>query len=113
MGELSFLADEHVDRAFVTGLQANGFEVAVVGEDYPTGEDDVTLLDVCEEQDLVLLTNDRDFVRLGQQQPHPGVVIYTSQGVAVGDFVGAIRRIDDHFSPESMREQVVWLTQWL
>lgn len=113
MGPLSLLADEHVDRAVVTGLRANGFEVAVVGEEYPTGEDDETLLDVCEGEGLVLLTNDRDFVRLGKQRTHPGVVIYTTHDIAVGDFVGAIRRIDDRFSPESMRDQVVWLTQWL
>ena len=113
MGQLAFLADEHVDRALILGVRANGFEVAVVDEDYPTGEDDEALIDVCVERGLVLLTNDRDFVHLGRSRTHPGIVIYTAQEIPVGTFVSGIRRIDDHFSLDSIRDQILWLTQWL
>lgn len=113
MGQLAFLADEHVDRALVTGVLANGYDVAVVREDYPSGEDDETLLDVCEKRGLVLVTNDRDFVRLGRRREHSGVVVYTSQEIPVGTFVGAMRRIDDQFSPETIRNQIIWLDQWV
>lgn len=113
MDQLAFLADENVDRALILGIRANGYDVAAVGEEYPTGEDDEALMDVCEERDLVLITNDRDFVRLGRNRTHPGMVIYTVQGIPVGEFVGAVRRIDDHFSTGSIRDQIIWLTQWL
>lgn len=113
MGQLAFLADEHVDRALILGVRANGYEVAVVSESYPAGEDDDALLDVCENRGRVLITNDRDFVRIGRTRSHPGIVIYTAQVVSVGRFVGAVRRIDDHFTYESIRDQVLWLTQWI
>ena len=112
MGRLAFLADEHVDRALILGVRANGYDVAVVGEEYPAGEDDGALMDVCEQRNLVLLTNDRDFVRLGRSRAHTGIVIYTTQTIPVGEFVGAIRQIDDHFTPRSIRNQILWLRQW-
>lgn len=37
---LSFLADEHVKRVFVSELRANGYEVAWLDSGYETGTSD-------------------------------------------------------------------------
>lgn len=113
MVKLAFLADEHVPRAYVRALRSSGFTVEQVGDDHPGGIDDESLLEIGLEQGLVLVTNDRDFVGLAQERPHAGVVVYTDQGIAAGEFVGTVRRIDAHFSPAAVERTVLWLGQWM
>lgn len=112
MGELAFLADEHVPRAYVHALRASGYTVERVASDHPEGLDDDSLLEIGRDRQLVLVTNDRDFVRLARGRPHAGIAMYTDQGLEPGEFVGAIRRIDAHFPPSTAAGEVFWLGQW-
>ena len=68
MAQLSFLADEHVKRSYVHALRAHGFDVVAVAEGAETGERDAVHLERSSQQNLVVLTNDDDFVRLAQQR---------------------------------------------
>ena len=113
MAQLSFLADEHVKRSYVHVLRANGFEVIAVAEGDATGlRDDIHLKRSSDER-LVVLTNDDDFVRLAQEQPHTGIVFYSEQNHDPSDFVAGIRRIDRFLSPGDMRNHIEWLENWL
>ena len=113
MGRLAFLADEHVNRAYVSVLRSNGYRVAVVGADYEPGTDDVTLLARCRSERLVLLTNDEDFVELAAECAHTGVIFYQQHGHPPGTFVRAIGRIDRHLSVDDFENHVEWLENWL
>lgn len=113
MTQLSFLADEHVKRSYVHALRANGFEVIAVVEGNETGQRDNIHLDRSSQQNLVVLTNDDDFVRLAQERPHAGVVFYSDQNHEPSEFVTAIRRIDRFFSPKDIQNHVEWLENWL
>lgn len=112
MTRLSFLADEHVKRSYVTALRGNGFEVrsaTTVG----AGKTDREHLQTSRTENLTILTNDDDFVRLAQTQSHNGIVYYGRQDHKPGEFVTAIRRIDRYFSPENMHDHIEWLENWL
>jgi len=113
MAHLSFLADEHVKRAYVTALRANGFEVVAVAEGDETGREDQSHLATSETRGLVVLTNDDDFVRLGRDTEHAGIVYYSQQNHDPGQFVTAIRRIDRYFAPEELHGHIEWLENWL
>ena len=113
MDALSFRADEHVDSAFVTALRAEGYAVSTVNEDYERGLHDEDHLVACRESGRVVLRNDDDFVELGRHVEHAGIIRYSEQSLAPGEFVRAIRRIDGHFSPEAMDGHIEWLEQWL
>ena len=113
MAHLSFLADEHVKRSYVHALRAHGFDGVAVAEGAETGERDAVHLERSSQQNLVVLTNDDDFVRLAQQRPHAGVVFYSEQQHAPSEFVTAIRRIDRCFSPDDMHNHIEWLENWL
>ena len=76
MAQLSFLADEHVKRSYIHALRGNGFEVVAVIEGDRTGQKDGFHLKMSSQQNLVVLTNDDDFVRLARERPHAGVVFY-------------------------------------
>ena len=113
MGRLRFLADEHVNRAYVSAIRSNGYEVSTAGEAYETGERDEALLDVCRERDLVLLTNDTDFVELSFERDHAGIIVYNRFDHTPRAFVRAVDRIDRHVPPEEFENHVEWLENWL
>jgi predicted nuclease of predicted toxin-antitoxin system len=113
MARLSFLADEHVKRAYVSALRANRFEVVAAAEGEHAGLDDREHLTTSDERGWVILTNDDDFVRLGQRHAHAGIVYYRDQSHRPGDVVTAIRRIDRQFVPEQMHNHIEWLENWL
>ena len=93
---MRLLADEHVPPAFVTTLQSEGHDVAVVGDAVEFGSDDVTVLEYARETDRVLLSEDTDF-RGGDPQlrdvDHPGVLACDT-GASPGAVAAAIRRIE-------------------
>lgn len=61
----------------------------------------------------MLLTNDRDFVSLGKEVDHSGIVIYVARELSPGPFVRGIRRVDRQFTPQTMRNNIEWLEDWL
>lgn len=113
MNALALLADEHVKRAFITALRANGYDVAAVHEEYPGGLGDAELLDRCLDEGRIMLTNDDDFVRLARTRDHAGIVAYSDQNCSPAEIVRGITRIDRHLDDEAMRNHVEWLENWL
>jgi predicted nuclease of predicted toxin-antitoxin system len=110
---LSFRADEHVDSAIVTALEAEGYAVGTVGDEYGRGLADEAHLAECRQRGRIILTNDDDFAVLGREMEHAGIIRYSNQGRSPGEFVRAIRRIDTHLSTREMTDHVEWLGQWL
>lgn len=113
MERLRFCTDEHVPHSFVTALVSNGFTVLEAVEEHGERTVDPDLLRWCDDEDCVFVTNDRDFVELAPSIDHAGVVLYTSQTLSPADFVRGVRRIDRQFTARSIRNEVVWLEQWV
>lgn len=111
MSRLSFLADEHVPSVVVAALRSNGYRVEIAKERHVEATVDSEQLADAATRELILLTNDRDFVR--SEIDHSGVVIYADPEPSPGDFVRAVDRIDRHFTRETMRNNVEWLEDWL
>ncbi|MEF8827329.1 MAG: DUF5615 family PIN-like protein [Halapricum sp.] len=110
---MPFCADEHVPDAVLTALESNGFEVVDAGAERGGETVDERLLAWCATHGYVLLTNDRDFVRLDATTNHAGVVCYTTQELTPGEFARGIRRLDRQFTPETMQNTLLWLENWL
>lgn len=102
MERLRFFADEHVKSAYVTILRSSGYEVSAVDRDYESGARDDEHLERCRHERRVIITNDDDFVRLAENRPHAGVIRYEKQSHSPREFLRAIRRIDEFFTPEEM-----------
>ena len=114
MGRLAFLADEHVDRAYVSAIRSNGFRVAWVDDDsYEAGSDDEELLQTASRAGFVTLTSDDDFARLGETIEHSGIVLYQQYGHSLRSIVRAITRIDRYLDHAAFRNHVEWLENWL
>jgi len=48
-----------------------------------------------------------------REQDNAGIVFYSRQNNDPGDVVTAVRRIDQCFSSEDMRNHVEWLENWV
>jgi predicted nuclease of predicted toxin-antitoxin system len=57
---MKFLADEGVDKPIVDQLRVSGFDIHYVLETHQ-GSDDETVLRLANEEDRILLTQDKDF----------------------------------------------------
>lgn len=111
MTRVSILADEHVPSAVVTTLSSNGFDVVAVARQY-AGTDDADLLTIAAEDSRVLLTNDRDFITLANDQRHAGIVCYATTTPDPGDVARAFRRIDRLFDADALADELLWLDDW-
>ncbi len=109
---MEFVADEHVPSAVINALRSKGYDVVHAPEQYTQGDEDIDLLENCAEDGRVLLTNDRDFVRLAEETDHSGVVIYTDQQRPPREVLKAVIRVDDAYS-DDLQNRTVWLEGWL
>lgn len=112
---LSLLADEHVPRVFVGVLRSNGFDVTTAQDRYGQESVDESMLDDCAEEGRVVVTNDRDFVRLADERDHAGIVLYTDWQFLLDNPVAAAEglvAIDRHYTTDELRNAVEWLDNW-
>ncbi len=109
---MDIVADEHVPSAVINALRSSGYDVLHSPVEYAEGDDDLELLRNCADSGRVLLTNDRDFVRLAHENEHAGVIIYTDQMRPPREVLKAVRDIDDAY-PDNLRNRTIWLRGWL
>lgn len=110
---LSFLIDEHVKRVYVTELRSHGFDVVVVNEAYEQGTADIEHVVRSQRTGRTILTNDSDFVNLHRAQDHAGIILYNDQDMPVRTFIRGINRIERYLSGKEIRNQLVWLDEWV
>lgn len=113
MDRLSFLADEHVPNVVITTLRSNSYDVERAKDELGEESVDAVLLDMATDREMILLTNDRDFIRIGNEATHAGIVIYAAQELGPGAFIHAIDRLNRHFTPDAMQNNIEWLEDWL
>lgn len=93
---MRILADEHIPNRFVTGLEAEGFDVIRAKDELPEGSPDSDVLEYAIEHDCVIQSEDGDF--RGDEivgESHPGVIACNSRA-ATGKVVAAVRTIDEY-----------------
>jgi predicted nuclease of predicted toxin-antitoxin system len=73
---MKLLADEGVDKSVVDLLRASGFDVHYILET-DRGVDDDRVLQIANEEDRILLTQDKDFGEMvfRLRKVHPGIVL--------------------------------------
>lgn len=109
----ALFADEHVPSAITTTLRSNGYTVVTAQERYGQESVDAELLRDCEQDGLVVLTNDRDFVELHATTDHAGIIVYTTPNPSPSEVAVAVDRITGSFATEELVNQLVWLENWL
>jgi predicted nuclease of predicted toxin-antitoxin system len=73
---MNFLADEGVDKPIVDLLRSSGFDVHYILESHPGSLDEVVLR-IANEENRILITQDKDFGELVYRlrQVHQGIIL--------------------------------------
>lgn len=107
---LRYYFDEHVHSGMAHGLQTRGIFVLTAqaagraGKRIPDDEQ----LAYASAQGLVTVTNDRDFIRLHQQQiPHTGIIML-QQVLTIGEYIDYLELFALTTAPEAMHKALVF-----
>jgi len=75
---MRFLLDESADYPLAAFLKQLGHDVTAIAHDYPHALSDPQVLAIAEQEQRILITNDRDFGELifRRQLPHAGVLLF-------------------------------------
>lgn len=111
-----FLLDEHVGRVFERVLRERGHQVHQAKDEFGEHTTDAELLEWCNENETVLITNNaKDFEDLHQEQDHAGLLLYYEQRLPDEDPEGLARAVDEviaQYETEEIRNQLVDLDDW-
>lgn len=106
---IRYFLDEHVSTAIAKGLQKRGIDVLTVMDASLLGREDKELLSFVREEQRVIVTQDRDFLRLAAQEAsHPGVV-YAPQDRSIGEMVRMLDLLSQVSDAEEMEGRVEYI----
>ena len=104
MAKPRFYTDEHISKAVVAALRTNGVDVLTVPDAGTMGASDEEHLQTRDGR--VLVTQDRDFLRLAATGMHHAGIAYASQNRTVGEFVRGLMLIHQVLSTDEMKDHV-------
>ena len=82
-----YFTDEHVAKAVAGGLRKRGIDVLTIAEAGLLGADDEDLLAFGREEKRVVVTQDRDFLRIAAREPDHSGIAYAPQERSIGEMV--------------------------
>ena len=104
-----YFTDEHVAGAIANALRRRGIDVRTVAEAGLLGAEDEVLMAFSRDEGRVIVTQDRDFLRMAAQEPdHPGIA-YAPQGRSIGEIVRLLDLLAQVSDVEEMRGRVEYL----
>ena len=105
--EIRFYLDENVDNQVAKGLRTRKIDVLTTAEADHIGWKDEQHLAFALEERRVIVTQDRDFLRLDTQGlPHAGIVYYKPQTRMLKQILRGLILICEVLEPEDMENRV-------
>ncbi|MFB6209516.1 MAG: DUF5615 family PIN-like protein [Candidatus Nanohaloarchaea archaeon] len=88
---MDFLLDHHIDPAVAEGLKSRGQRAKTLWDEDLHENGDVDLVDYANERNMILVTNDDDFLTIiDSGRKHSGIVFITEQQMPVGEMIRGI-----------------------
>jgi hypothetical protein len=110
MATISFYFDEMMNRPAAEALNNAGYIVVMANDVGMTEKPDPEHLKYATENNLVLVTLDREFAGLAQKQfDHTGLICFTEEFQDVGGILRALSQFADEHEAGDVAGQVFWL----
>src|SRR5688500_1213342 len=92
---MKFKIDENLPIEFATILIEAGYDALTIVDENLQGEIDPYVIDVCVQEERVLITLDLDFADIRAYPPHrfPGIIVFRLKSQDKPRLVGVLRRI--------------------
>ncbi len=99
---MRFLLDESVDSRLATFLSQAGHDVTVIGRDHPNALPDHRVLQIAQQAQRILITNDRDFGELvfRSLSQHAGVIYLRLRSTLLADVQDRLRQVLERYQNE-------------
>lgn len=106
---IRYFTDEHVAPAIAVGLRKRGIDTLTVADAGLLGADDEELLEFVRAEKRVIVTQDRDFLRIAtREEDSPGVVC-APQGRSIGEIVRLLDLLAQVSNVEEMRGRIEYI----
>jgi len=109
MPAISYYGDEHVSRAVADGLTARGIDIVLAVDVGMTGAADVDHLTRAHEMGRVVVTRDRDFLRIHRKNSEHSGIIYLTGRWTVGDLIRELASIQSMFTADDIAGEIEYL----
>jgi predicted nuclease of predicted toxin-antitoxin system len=99
---MRFLIDESADTRVATHLRHLGHDVTTVAGDHATALEDIDVLAIAQQEQRILITDDRDFGELviRRRQPHAGVIYFRLSNTRLALRVARLDYVLTHHSDQ-------------
>lgn len=107
---LRYYFDEHIDPAIAVQLRARGVDVLTAADAGRAGQGvtDADQLAYAMDQKRVLITSDRDFIRLATpQMPHAGIILL-QRPLSIGETVEYLELAAQVIDPDDVRDHLIY-----
>jgi len=110
VASIRFQLDEHVSPAVAQALRQHGIDVVTSAEAGLLGAPDTLQLDHALRTGHVVVTLDRDFLRLDHEgHPHAGIAFFPRGSRAIGHIVESLDTVFGVMEPSDMSQRVEYL----
>jgi len=107
---LRFYLDENVQVAVAVELKKHGIDAVTVRDLGLLGDDDLSHLRRAAEQDRVLCTYDKDFLRLAADGvEHAGIIFGLKEIHTIGRWVNRLKNMHENYVMADMQNHVEYL----
>ena len=104
-----YFTDEHVAKAVAIGLRKRGIDAITIAEADLLGAEDQELLAYAHQEHRVMVTQDRDFLRIASKESnHPGIV-YAPQDRSIGEMVRMLDLLAQVSNAEEMQGRIEFI----
>jgi predicted nuclease of predicted toxin-antitoxin system len=107
--QVKFYTDEHIGKAVINGLRDRGADVLTTPEAGLLRAEDQQHLQRAFTEGRVLVTQDKDYLRLHAAGAEHAGIAYVPQGTPVGDVIRGLMLIQQVLEAEEMRGHVEFL----
>lgn len=105
---MRLVCDENLRNSYVAVLEQEHHDVKRVQDVLETGVSDGVILEYCQEEDAVLVTNDDDLLGLDASE-HAGIVYVTDQTHSPREIARAIERIEELLDRETIAAEELFV----
>ncbi|MGE3799649.1 MAG: DUF5615 family PIN-like protein [Candidatus Kapaibacterium sp.] len=107
---LRFYLDENVDPVIAKALIRQGIEAITVVEANMRTASDTEQLEYARKHQLVVVTHDADFLRMGQREEnHYGIVFCRKNNRSVGEMIRSLFLIHALLTPDELRGKIEFI----
>lgn len=110
MAVIRFHFDEHVPEPLANELRKRGIDVTLTADAGLSHAPDEAHVAFAVESDRVVVTNDRDFLRMHSRgTPHRGIAYYADQRRNIKSLADELEALVGVYAPEQMHNRVEYL----